>query len=301
MLSRLSFDTITTDDISFLFADRQTEVHVLRLDKLHPIISGNKWFKLRYYLEEALALGKTGIITFGGAWSNHIVAAAAACRSLGLRATGIIRGKRPAILSSTLREAERWGMQLVFITRAEYRDKYIPPALLTPDDYTIPEGGYGLPGARGAAAITGEAPGDYTHYCCAAGTGTMMAGLIMAGQPSRQVIGIPVLKNKTELEKNIAQLLPASLQHRVATPGWQLIDEYHFGGYAKCNASLTGFMNDFYRQTGIPSDFVYTGKLFYGITELIRNGFFAPGSRLLIVHSGGLQGNASLPKGMLIF
>jgi 1-aminocyclopropane-1-carboxylate deaminase len=296
MISPISLDNITVDTISFLF-EKEIEVSVLRLDRLHPDIPGNKWFKLRYYLEEARAGHKTTIITFGGAWSNHIIATAAACKMMGLRATGIIRGEEPATLSPTLLQAREWDMQLVFIPRSAYREKYIPAELLTEESYVINEGGYGEPGARGAATITDHCSKDFTHYCCAAGTGTMMAGLINAATGTQQVIGIPVLKNNGEPHTQIQALLT----RKDVAANWQLVHDYHFGGYAKSSPELFRFMNHFYEQTGIPSDFVYTGKLFYAVTDLIRENFFAPGSKLLLVHSGGLQGNASLRKGTLIF
>lgn len=273
-------------------------VQVLRLDRLHPVISGNKWFKLRYYLEEAISLGKTHIITFGGAWSNHIIATAAACQAAGLQATGIIRGEEPAVLSSTLVQAKAFGMQLVFLPRSQYREKEIEAEWLTGTSYVIPEGGYGPAGARGAATITDFCPSHITHYCCAVGTGTMMAGLINAATGHQQVVGTPVLKNNHELEDRVQELVTTDHTSRA---NWQLVHDYHFGGYAKHQPALLRFMNDFYRQTGIPSDFVYTGKLFYAIADLAEKNFFAPGSSLLLVHSGGLQGNDSLAKGTLMF
>lgn len=294
MLSSATFDAITVNDISFLF-NKDISVSVLRLDQLHPVISGNKWFKLQGYLQEAKAQHKNNIITFGGAWSNHILATAAACRMSGLQATGIIRGEEPAVLSPTLIQAREWGMQLVFIPRSAYRDKYIPGQYLTPDSYVIDEGGYGAPGAKGAAGIPGLCSTDFTHYCCAVGTGTTMAGLINSAMPRQNITGISVMKNNTGLEEMVGTLVIN--RHT----NWQLLHDYHFGGYAKAGPGLFPFMNEFYNSTQIPSDFVYTGKLFYAVSDLIEKDYFAPGSKLLVIHSGGLQGNASLPKGTLIF
>lgn len=285
---------IAVNDISYLF-NTDITVAVLRLDQLHPDIPGNKWFKLRYYLQEAIAGQKKNIITFGGAWSNHIIATAAACRMHGLQSTGIIRGEEPSQFSTTLLQAKEWGMQLVFLSRSDYSNKYIPPALLTPDSYIIPEGGYGGQGAEGAARIADHCPEGFTHYCCAVGTGTTMAGLINATTNLQKVIGISVMKNNTGLEKMTGALV------KPGKDNWQLIHDYHFGGYARYSPELLTFMNDFYTRTGIPSDFVYTGKLFYAVTNLVQHNFFAAGSRLLLIHSGGLQGNNSLRKGMLIF
>ena len=296
MLSPLTPDHISLDNISRFF-NNGIEVHVLRLDKLHPVISGNKWFKLRYYLEEARSQHKTGIITFGGAWSNHILATAAACQLNGLRSIGIIRGEEPASLSYTLKQATEMGMQLVFISREAYRNKQLPADLITKDDYLVNEGGYGEPGARGAATILDQYKDHFTHYCCACGTGTMMAGLINAvnGQP---VTGISVMKNNRQLEELVLTLVVKEKQQPRA---WQLLHDYHFGGYAKYEPPLLQFMNEFYGQTGIPSDFVYTGKLFFAINDLFQKDYFPAGSKILLIHSGGLQGNASLHKGTLMF
>lgn len=299
-MQTLSTSHITIDDISHLF-EKKIEAAVLRLDKLHPVISGNKWFKLRYYLEDAKKLGKKSIITFGGTWSNHIIATAAACKMEGLNVTGIIRGEEPSEWSPTLLQAREWGMQFVFTNRVGYREKEVPGPLITPDSYVIPEGGYGLAGAEGAATITSLLPAGqrFTHYCCAAGTGTMSAGLINAASPDQQVISISVMKNNKALEKMISLLLVQKDANKQAS--WQLLHDYHFDGYAKYQPALLEFMNNFYRQTGIPSDFVYTGKLFYAVNDLIQKDIFPIDSKLLIIHSGGLQGNASLRKGTLIF
>ncbi len=291
---QLSFDQITIDPV-YLFEERNIKLSILRLDKIHPVISGNKWFKLKYYLQEAKNSGKKMIVTFGGAWSNHIVAAAAACGEYDLSSAGIIRGEEPSLLSPTLMQAKDYGMQLHFISREEYKDNSIPAALGREDYYLINEGGYGPLGAQGAEEITDYVKDDFTHYCCAVGTGTMMAGLINRTRPTQQVIGISVLRNNFQLEQEVAALVHNKYHL------WKIIHEYHFGGYAKHSAALIEFMNDFYKQTSIPTDFVYTGKLFFAVSELIKDNFFPAGSKLLVVHSGGLQGNRSLEKGTLIY
>lgn len=285
-----STDRITTDDISAFF-DSPIQVHVLRLDKIHSQISGNKWFKLKYYLQAAINSGK-GIATFGGAWSNHLLATAAACRLHGLRSIGMVRGEEAVDRSQTLVQCEELGMQLIYLSREDYRQKNL--LLNNLDDYLlIPEGGYGELGAKGAATILDHTAQSYTHYCCAVGTGTMMAGLINAA-PSATVIGISALKNNSDLEPAIRSL--ANSQDR-----WMLIHDYHFGGYAKHPQPLIDFINEFYQHTQIPADIVYTGKLFYAARDLVQKQFFPPGSRILLIHSGGLQGNASVPKGTLMF
>jgi 1-aminocyclopropane-1-carboxylate deaminase len=294
MITRLAFDKITVDTIS-LAKHNEITADVLRLDKIDPVISGNKWFKLRYYLDEARSQQKKGIVTFGGAWSNHIVATAAACQLNGIHSVGIIRGEEPRKLSPTLLRAKEMGMQLIFLSRPDYQAKEIPAAMQPEEYYIINEGGYGIMGARGASTILEHCRNNYTHYCCAVGTGTMMAGIINQSQSEQKTIGISVLKNNTGL----AEMIQALVVNK--TDNWQLIHDYSFGGYAKHQPALLRFMNEFYEQTGVPSDFVYTGKLFYAINDLVEKNYFPPGSRLLLIHSGGLQGNESLETGSLIF
>lgn len=296
-MQQLSFEAISVDTIKMpLYEPAETEVSVLRLDKIHAVISGNKWFKLRFYVQEALDLGRQTIVTFGGAYSNHIVATAAASQLHGLRSAGIIRGEEPAALSPTLQAALQYGMRLYFVSRDEYSRKQIPAQLTGDSYYLVNEGGYGKLGASGAATIADHYKGqDFTHVCCAVGTGTMMAGLINASLLSQTITGISVMKNNTELEPAVNTLIKP--QH----PAFNIVHDYHFGGYAKHKPELIRFMNMFYMGTGIPSDFVYTAKLFYAINDLLKNKFFPIGSKILIIHSGGLQGNMSLSKGTLIF
>lgn len=278
-----------------------TTADVLRLDGVHPIVSGNKWFKLQYYLAEAGALGKKILLSFGGAYSNHIVALAAAARVAGLTSIGIIRGEEPAVLSPTLLDARSEGMDLRFISRSDYHQKLIPASLserYDPKDiYFIPEGGYGRTGARGAATILQlEDTSAYTHILAAVGTGTMLAGLTLACGERQQVIGIPVIKNPGTLVDEIRALLPADRWEK-----FRLINDHRLGGYARFTPELIDFMNGLYAEEGIPTDFVYTGKLFHAAHDLLQSGALPAGSRVLLIHSGGLQGNRSLTKGTLIF
>lgn len=292
-MDTLSFNSISIDNAGTYF-NNNLAVDILRLDKISPVISGNKWFKLRYHLEKARSEGKKTILTFGGAWSNHILATAAACQPDGLSSIGIIRGESN-ILTPTLIAAQERGMHLVFISRSEYAKKEIPYRYVGHDNYIINEGGFGELGAKGAATILDYCDSSYSHICCAVGTGTMMAGLINGAKPGQEVIGIPVLKNHPELAGGIQSLVTDQ------TKQWTLVRDYHFGGYAKYNPTLLAFMNEFYRHTTIPSDFVYTAKLFYAVKQLINAQFFPAGSKILVIHSGGLQGNQSLESGTLIF
>lgn len=290
-LSHISINKITLPS----FIENGIEADVLRLDKIHPVISGNKWFKLRYYLEDAKDQDKKTIATFGGAWSNHIIATAAACHLNGFKAIGIIRGEEPFKPSSILQYAKELNMQLIFISRNEYKQKKLP-ADINDDAYIINEGGFGIKGVEGAATILDHCQKEkYTHICCATGTGTMAAGIAKVANAGTKIIGVSVLKNNPEIEDNIT-----SLQWKGKKQP-EIMHDYHFGGYAKHKPELLDFMNEFYRQTSIPSDFVYTGKLFYAIADLAAKKYFLPGSSLLLIHSGGLQGNSSLDNGKLIF
>jgi 1-aminocyclopropane-1-carboxylate deaminase len=296
----IQFENSRIETVSF-FTKYHTTVDVLRLDVIHPVIAGNKWYKLKEYLSEALRENKKGIITFGGAFSNHIVATAAASHFHGLKSIGIIRGERPATPSHTLTDALSFDMDLFFVSREDYKTKKVPEAIYgkySPENlYFINEGGYGPKGMEGAQYILDEIDAtQYTHIVAAVGTGTMLAGLTAAAYAHQKVIGISVLKNNFSLQQEIEALLPNEKHHQ-----FHLLHDYHFGGYAKSSKALFHFMNEWFNQTHIPSDFVYTGKLFFAVNDLIPQSFFPTGSKILIIHSGGLQGNRSLPKGTLIF
>jgi 1-aminocyclopropane-1-carboxylate deaminase len=285
------------------FTRQGVRAHILRLDRIHPIISGNKWFKLKEHLRIAAEKKSEGIVTFGGPWSNHIVAAAYAAQHSGLHATGIIRGEKPQALSGTLQDAARYGMHLHFISREEYKKKDEPTFLsglsvAWAGDYILPEGGGGEPGISGSEEIGRMAGKDrYSHILCAVGTGTMFLGIARASGPMQKIVGIPVLKGFHHFLSEAAKWI--SDPEKMAS--CEVIDHYHFGGYAKKSEDLLSFMRTLHTKAGIPTDFVYTAKLFYAAIDLASKGFFPRGSEILIVHSGGLQGNRSLPPGTLGF
>jgi 1-aminocyclopropane-1-carboxylate deaminase len=296
----IHLENIRVDPVHFL-QKFHTTVDVLRLDLIHPIISGNKWFKLKEYLKEAKALNKKIILTFGGAYSNHIVATAAASKQNGFKSIGIIRGEQPTVLSHTLNDAMIFGMDLFFTSRTDYKNKSIPSQVFEQynkeDVYIINEGGYGMKGVEGAKTILQLIDSSsYTHILDVVGTGTTIAGLVEASNIHQTVIGISSMKNNFSLQRETEKFLSEENKRR-----FKLIHDYHFGGYAKYTQELIDFMNDWYRQTSIPSDFVYTGKLFFAVNDLLEKNYFPNNSKLLLMHSGGLQGNQSLPKGTLIF
>ncbi|HSB92165.1 MAG TPA: pyridoxal-phosphate dependent enzyme [Flavitalea sp.] len=270
------------------------EVDVLRLDKIHPVISGNKFFKLRYFLKEARRENKS-IVTFGGAWSNHLLATAYICKQLQIPCTGLIRGERPTILSASLVNCESWGMTLMFMSRNDFRDKLVPPVIQN-NAVIIPEGGASETGVRGAATILNHLEvTEYSEIICGVGTGTMMAGLLQ--QSSTMIRGVSALKIATEARHSFEHLL----RKHAGDKQFDVDYRFHFGGYAKHPPELLQFMNEFFEETGIQTDIVYTGKLFYGLMQIIKEGGFQPGTKICAIHSGGIQGNRSLRPGMLVW
>jgi len=276
----------------------QIDVQVLRLDKIHPIVSGNKWFKLKYYLQEAIIQQKNTVATFGGAFSNHIVATAFACKSVGLNSIGIIRGEEPKHLSSTLQAAKEYGMEFHFVSRANFIEKENLKTQFEPNFYWVSEGGYGLLGMQGASEILQEYNDDsFTHIIASCGTGTMLAGLVNTAMPHQKVLGICALKGYENIHHSIQQILPANKQ----LPDFSILHNYHFGGYAKHPSPLIEWMNALWQAEQLPTDIVYTSKLMYAVKELCKNQYFSSTDKVLIIHSGGLQGNLSLPKHTLRF
>ncbi|MFT3946294.1 MAG: pyridoxal-phosphate dependent enzyme [Agriterribacter sp.] len=296
-------DAVTIDPvINQIIIEKKLQLSVLRLDKIHPVISGNKWFKLKYYLQDAKAKGYNSILTFGGAFSNHIAATALAASLQELQSIGIIRGEEPESWSHTLLKAKANGMQLYFVSRNEYNvlKRTGDNDLLKQfgSNYIIPEGGYGTLGVKGAADILSVVDtSDFTHIVCAVGTGTTIAGLIKAALPHQRIIGISTMKNNAGLLPEILKLFNVE-----ALPdNFVLNHDYHFGGYARHTPELLCWMNDFFSVSHIPLDFVYTAKAMYGIMDMIEKDYFPPASKILMVHTGGLQGNLSTKPGLLKF
>ena len=292
---------VTQRIVDTTLAEKNIYWDILRTDLIHPVCSGNKFFKLKYYLLDAIQKKHTRIITYGGAWSNHIAATAFAAEYCGLKSLGIVRGEKPALMSETLVAAAREGMELQFMAREEF-DEYAMKTSENPHGYVIPQGGYGKLGARGASEMIRFIKEDYTHICCACGTGTMLAGLISAfsgsfthGKKHPRFIGIPIVKDP-DLRQHVENLM----QPGDSAP-FSLVNDYQFGGYAKKTAALIAFMNSFYIRHQVPTDFVYTAKLMYALDDMLHSGFFPAGSRILAIHSGGLQGNKSLKKGTLCY
>ena len=283
------------------YSEKKIKLLVARLDTIHPVVSGNKLFKLYYFVEEALQSTQKTILTFGGAWSNHLVATAYACKVNGLRSIGIVRGEAAEKLSVTLNDCIAYGMQLKFISREQYASKddeiFLQQLKNEFGDCTIvPEGGYHPTGARGASLIMDMIKMQNADYVCTAiGTATTFAGLMQQQDAAKKIIGIPVLKNMTDIPERVRYL-----NNRFVDES-NLWTDYHFGGYAKYNQALLDFMNELFTNHHLPTDFVYTGKMMYAVIDKIKQDFFDNHSTIICLHTGGLQGNGSFAAGTLVF
>lgn len=252
---------------------------------------------MKYNIENCLKQGYKALVTAGGAYSNHIAATAAAGKEYGLQTVGLIRGEEfKDSLNPTLQKATEYGMQLVFLNRSLYREiKTTPrPDLIPTVDpfYFIPEGGSNDEGIKGCREIPGEINIPYDYICCACGTGTTLSGIIEGLPQKTTALGFSALKVDGYFEKQVSNHLKQwGLENK---NNWKIINDYHFGGYAKVPEELFLFVDDFYRKTGIELDYIYTGKMMYGIYDMIRKKQFAPGSVIIAVHTGGLQGNPSI-------
>ncbi len=272
------------------------QLYVKRDDLIHPLFGGNKWRKQKYNLIHAREEHFDTLLTFGGAWSNHIYATAAAARHFGFNSIGIIRGEKHTPLNATLSFAESCGMQLHYVSRAEYRKKHEAPFLQNlrqqfGEVYILPEGGSNALALKGCEEIVQEINDEidqpFDVICCASGTGATLAGLVKALNPEQTAIGFSALKGGEFLHDEVRNFLGDSSQ----ATNWHIETAYHFGGYAKIDDALVNFMRQFQAEYGFALDAVYTGKMFYGLFERIKNKSFKPGSTIVAVHSGGLQGN----------
>ncbi|UCS94118.1 pyridoxal-phosphate dependent enzyme [Echinicola marina] len=268
------------------------EIIVKRLDLIHPLISGNKFFKLKYNLIEAVHRGHDTLLTFGGAYSNHIQASAAAAKAAQLKAIGIIRGEKQKILNPTLATAEENGMLLSYMDRESYRKKDLKETIEALHQqfgkfFLIPEGGTNELAIKGCKEIINEKDRQMDFICASIGTGGTITGLLGAASERQKVLGFSSLKGHFILNEIDHLLAKYGVQPKCA---YEIFTEYHFGGYAKHKPELLNFIKAFNNQYQIPLDPIYTGKLFYGVFDLIQKGYFPSGSKIMLIHSGGLQG-----------
>jgi 1-aminocyclopropane-1-carboxylate deaminase/D-cysteine desulfhydrase-like pyridoxal-dependent ACC family enzyme len=273
-----------------LFEKHHVHVSIKREDLNHPYVSGNKWWKLKFNLEEAKKTGHHTLLTFGGAHSNHIYASAAAAKEVDLKAIGIIRGEELSIQdNATLRFAHELGMHLHFVSREDYRKKAEPAYLENLIEefgraYIIPEGGTNELAVCGVEAfgLQLKKEVEFDYLCCAVGTGGTLAGLIKA-VPDKKLIGFSSLKGSF-LEAEVKNLL------KTENSNWSINNDYHFGGYARYDTALMNFILKAEKDFNMPLEQVYTGKMFFGVLDLIEKKYFPAGSKIMLLHTGGLQG-----------
>ncbi|MFQ2908643.1 1-aminocyclopropane-1-carboxylate deaminase/D-cysteine desulfhydrase [Aeromonas allosaccharophila] len=269
------------------------ELWCKRDDLIHPAISGNKWRKLKYHLLHAKEHGKRHLLSFGGAYSNHIHALAAAGYQTGLRTTGIIRGEADAVSNTTLRDARRWGMDLVFVDRQSYRRRQDPDWLAqfdAPDTLIVPEGGSSPLAIPGVAELVGEVPFSPDLWVLPCASGGTLAGLIAGKRDREQILAIAVLKGGDFITDEVCRLHPAA----ASIPGWRIALDHHDGGYAKFSPALWQWVEDFSADTGLPLEPIYSGKAMWGLFRELAAGRIAPGSKIVFIHTGGMQGLAGL-------
>ncbi|MBL7890170.1 MAG: 1-aminocyclopropane-1-carboxylate deaminase/D-cysteine desulfhydrase [Bacteroidia bacterium] len=273
--------------------EKGIRLFMLRTDQNHPEISGNKLYKLKYNLIAAREQKKDTILTFGGAFSNHIAATAAAGKEYGFKTIGIIRGEESSKNNPTLSLAKANGMHLHFVSRELYRDK---AALLAytettfgKDVYIVPEGGSNTEGVKGCMKITSSISIPFDIICCACGTGATASGIILSLKEGQKALGFQVLKAENYIQQEVKNWLERFGQED--KNNWQINEDFHFGGYAKTSPELSAFIKTFQKKHQIQLDHVYTAKMMYGIMELIQNDHFPKNSTIIAVHTGGLQGN----------
>jgi 1-aminocyclopropane-1-carboxylate deaminase len=264
-------------------------VFIRREDLIHPFISGNKYRKLKYNLIQAKTENQETLLTFGGAFSNHIAAAAYAGKEYGFKTIGIIRGdelESQILANPTLKFAQECGMQFKFVTREDYRHKTETDFIDNLKEefgefYLVPEGGTNELAVKGCEEILSKEDSQYDFICCSIGTGGTISGLINGSLPSQKVLGFPALKG---------DFLKDEIRKFAQNENWDLITDYHFGGYGKVNSALISFINQFYQENKIPLDPIYTGKMVYGVLDLIQKNYFPENTKILLIHTGGIQG-----------
>lgn len=271
------------------------DLRILRLDRIHPQVSGNKWYKLKHNLLAARARSAHTVLSFGGACSNHLVALAAACNASAVRSIGIVRGEEPRLLNPALQFAQQQGMSLHFVSRSDYRNKADPEFIRELEQrlgpfYLIPEGGSNLLGIKGCAEIAAhlhwqrEAVPRYVLMAC--GTAATLTGVVSAAPSDCEVIGVSVLKGPDTLSSQVNAWLDQLACARACR--WTIKTQFHHGGYGKTNAPLGDFIAAFLERTGIALEPVYTGKMMWGLYQMIESGEIARGAEVIALHTGGL-------------
>lgn len=299
----ISIENSANQELTFQFPNpKNIRADIKRLDLIHPEVNGNKWFKLMYNIQKANESEPKTILTFGGPWSNHIYATASAGLLAGIKTIGIIRGEEPLEWSSTLLHAKACGMQLEFITRLAYAEKETEDFVGWLHEefgsfHLVPEGGSNYLGINGCMEILTELDKkQYDYICCSCGTAATLAGILLSAGSNQKVIGFASMKGggflRDEVTKHIRYFLMNDELAEEYSSQFEIMTDYHFGGYGKWNEELI----DFIKQSKIPFDQIYTGKMMYGLFDMIEKNYFPDNARILVIHSGGLQGLKSLAE-----
>jgi 1-aminocyclopropane-1-carboxylate deaminase len=271
------------------------EIRMLRLDMIHPVLNGNKGYKLKYNIRAFQESDKQCIVSFGGAYSNHLAALAGAGKLYGIPTIGIIRGEEQLPLNLTLSLAASNGMELHYVSRTIYRDKNRLNAWAETkfgkQAFFLPEGGSNELAVKGCMEILDNVSYMPDFICCPCGTGATIAGIASSQKGKGKTIGFSALKDISFFEDTLESFAGKQVAQETA-----IIGDYHFGGYAKVNQNLTRFTDDFLSKQKVQLDYIYTAKMMYGIYDLVRKGYFKPGTKILAVHTGGVQGNADFVK-----
>lgn len=292
IISPVTEENICIEELKEFAGQSRPGVFMLRLDLIHPIISGNKWFKLRYNIAAAAGEGKQSILSFGGAYSNHLIACAAAAHAAGFSSVGMVKGLyAKETLTHVLQQCKLYGMELEFVSNEEYALKNDPDyrhKLQTkyPDSFIIPEGGANEAGRKGAAEIAHFIPADFTHILLSLGTGTTFAGLRNALPIQQHLLGFAPMKGGIYLRQEVEQQLQKNQNYN-----WAISDRFHFGGFGKMKPELAVFMQQFQEKYNFELDRVYTGKMMFGLQELLSEKALPEDSKILCIHTGGLTGN----------
>ena len=279
----------THEIFNSIYKDANVKVYVKRLDLIDSEVSGNKYFKLKYNIEEAKSKSFNAVLTFGGAFSNHILATSIIAKNNNLSSIGVIRGEEHSPLNYTLQEAVANGMKLIYISRNKYKLKDSKEFLSKINNnhgnpYIIPEGGTNALAIKGTSNIISNYE-KYNYICCPVGTGGTISGIINSSDINQCILGFVAIGGCKRLKKDINLWTDKD--------NWTLVDKYNFGGYAKFNERLINFVSEFYLTNNIPLDLIYTAKMIYGINDLIKRKKIVDSS-VLIIHTGGLQGNVGM-------
>ncbi|VAW66411.1 pyridoxal phosphate-dependent deaminase, putative [hydrothermal vent metagenome] len=304
LIAQLNLPSPITQIHSPFLENKDISVFIKRDELIHPVIQGNKWRKLKYNLSEAHKTHQHTLLSFGGAYSNHLHTLAKVGHLLNFKTIGIIRGEAHKTLNPCLQDMQNWGMHLEFVLRKDYRQKTSAEFIENLTQklgkfYLIPEGGNNSAGIKGCAELLDELEEDYNYICCEVGSATMLSALIQHNKkPHTQLLGFCVMKNP-QLEQQIEAHLTQTRPNTLNTPGkknWALIHNYHFNGFAKTSPQLDAFIRNFKLEFNIQLEPVYSGKMLYAIMDLIKQDYFKAGSRILAIHGGGLQGLRGFPQ-----